>query len=167
MTLLVAGFLVSFNKKISNWVRNKFDGGGKITQILNKIYLSYADYQTHKMILSAFFALSLIGHCFAIFVIYFIAKSLGINIIFISMFYTIPTIMLISRIPISIGKLGLQEGAFIALFALIGLSMTEAVTVSILTRIVNIISLLPVFIFFVFKNYYQYPGKKKLMGQVR
>jgi uncharacterized protein (TIRG00374 family) len=164
LALMGAIFSVSFNKKISDWVRYKIEGGGKLIRILKNIYLSYTDYHTHKIILFNFFTLSLIGHCFAIFVIYFIAKSLGINIIFMSMFYTIPTILLISRLPISIGKLGLQEGAFIALFALIGLSMTEAVTVSILARIVSIISLLPAFIFFIFKNHYHHPLKKNFDG---
>jgi hypothetical protein len=105
------------------------------------------DYSNYKKQLIIFFLLSMIEHLLIVYVNYLIIRGLGFQVSLVSMVYTIPTITFLSRLPISIGQIGIQEGAYVMLLSLVGLSLSDAVTISVVMRAVIFVSVLPVFLF--------------------
>lgn len=145
----LAAFHYSLEKKISlgNIHTRLPDSSNKIVSFLGKIYVSYLDYRNYKKHLLVFFFLSMVEHLIIVYVNYLIIHGLGFPVSFVSMVYTIPAIMFLSRLPISIGQIGVQEGAYVMLLSLVGLTLTDAVTISVATRAVIFVSVLPVFLF--------------------
>jgi glycosyltransferase 2 family protein len=119
---------------------------GRIVRFLRKIRISYSGYRSCKKHLSAFFVLTTIEHLVIVYSNYLIIRSLGFPVSFLDAFYTVPSIMLLSRLPISIGRIGVQEGAYVMLLALVGLSLTDSITVSLVKRAIQFLSLLPAFL---------------------
>ncbi len=73
-----------------------------------------------------------------IYIPYLIGLSLGIEISFIYYFVTIPVIMAITILPISIGGIGVREWSFKALFVPLGATGGQAVSLSILFMLLGI-----------------------------
>ena len=149
---LVLSFVVfyySLEKKFSieNIQKKLPASSNKIVSFFSNIYLSYMDYRNYKKHLLVFFFLSMIEHLIIVYMNYVIIKGLGFQVSFVSMLYTIPTIMFLSRLPISIGQIGIQEGAYVMLLSLVGLSLTDSVMISVVKRLVIFVSVLPVFLF--------------------
>lgn len=143
--------VVSLSNRMSSIIENndRLKKGGKISAFIYTIFIRYSEYRAYRKSLVLFFLLSLIENSIPIVNIYLIAKSLSMDVTLISMFYTVPTMTLLSRIPITIGGLGVQEGAFIMFLSLVGLSLTDAFTISILARIVCLFSVMPIFIYLI------------------
>lgn len=117
-----------------------------VARRLEKIYTSYSEYKAQKRILGVYFLLSTVGHCVAIVNTYLIAQSLSVTVSFTSLCYTIPTVLLISRLPVTIGGLGVTEGAYVGLLIFVGVSATDSFSISLVARGIGILSVLPVFV---------------------
>jgi uncharacterized protein (TIRG00374 family) len=146
--VLCISLMISLNEKFTQFILNRWLTGktSKIAKLLHDILESYSQYRSKKKNLVIFFLLSLLENSFCILNVYLIANSLHLEVSIISAFYVAPTIVLLSRLPISIGGLGVQEGAFIILLSLIGLNTTSSFTISIVTRFVILVAVLPLFI---------------------
>lgn len=70
---------------------------------------------------------------------YVLFLAIGIEINFLSFLSVIFIISIISAIPISIGNIGVKEWAYVTLFAFFGVSASAAVTVVILSRILQML----------------------------
>ena len=73
----------------------------------------------------------------------FIANRLGASISMSEALLTIPTVMLIASLPISIGGWGLRETGLAVAFTIVGQSPSIAVATSVLFGLANLISALP------------------------
>lgn len=86
---------------------------------------------------------SILGH-FAITVsVYFIAKSLALNVTILDCMVLIPPVMLITTLPISIAGWGVREGAMVTAFALIGVQAGDALALSFLFGLMSVILAIP------------------------
>lgn len=119
---------------------------GKIISMINKSYAAYQAYHHSKKRIILFTILSIFENCFVVVGLYWIALSIHVDVKFTDMLLTVPAITLFSKIPITIGGIGVQEGIFVTFLSLIGVSSTPAFTISVLGRIINIVAVLPVFI---------------------
>ena len=149
LVLFFVVFYYSLEKKFSigNIQKKLPASSNKIVLFFGNIYLSYMDYRNYKKHLLVFFFLSMVEHLIIVYLNYVIIKGLGFQVSFVSMLYTIPTITFLSRLPISIGQIGIQEGAYVMLLSLVGLSLTDSVMISVVKRLVIFVSVLPVFLF--------------------
>jgi len=80
------------------------------------------------------------------------AYSLHIDLSPLELMAIIPLTMLATRLPISLDGLGVEEGIYVVLFALIGVSASEAFLLSATERVLSLICLLPWGIHFIFKG---------------
>jgi glycosyltransferase 2 family protein len=64
--------------------------------------------------------------------VYLISLSVNENMVFTYFLFLLPVIWLIALIPISLGGLGVREGAFIYLFALAGMNTQIAISISVI-----------------------------------
>lgn len=146
--LLIILFYYSLKKKYStDNIQSKLPFlPNTFVSYFSKIYTSYLDYRNYNKHLFLFFALSVIEHLIVVYMNFLIIKGLGFQVTFVAIISTIPTIMFLSRLPISIGQIGIQEGAYVMLLSMVGLTLTDSVTISMVVRVVIFVSLLPVFL---------------------
>lgn len=78
-----------------------------------------------------------------------IVRSLHMNVSLVQLVVIIPLIVLAIRIPISFGGLGVQEGLYVALFGLVGVSAAQAFLLSTVTRVLTLGSALPWGIYYI------------------
>jgi uncharacterized protein (TIRG00374 family) len=82
-----------------------------------------------KSIIIKGFGISVLGNLLSAFSIYFIALALNIQVGIFPILIVFPLVTVISMIPISIGGIGLREGAFV--FFLAGYSVTSSSSIAI------------------------------------
>jgi uncharacterized protein (TIRG00374 family) len=116
---------------------------GILWKFLAKFYNSCKEYKTNKTAIFKVFSVSLINHILAISMIYVLSLSLGLQISVLYLFIFIPLINFLIMIPISIGGLGIQEGAYVYFLSQIGMSVQEALTIALVFRVLMIIASLP------------------------
>lgn len=81
-----------------------------------------------------------LGH---VIMIYLISFSVGANLKFLYSLLLIPTILLVSMLPISYGGWGLREGAMIVGLGFFSIAKEDALTISIIFGFMQIISSIP------------------------
>ena len=127
--LCCALFVIFLNfYKLSKWIwttdtLSRFKSTVKFVENLK-------DYSQNMRVVIYCLILSLITQLMGILAVYFISLSLNSSINFFYFITFLPIVWLISMIPISIGGLGLREGAFILLFTSIGMSKEMAIAIS-------------------------------------
>jgi uncharacterized protein (TIRG00374 family) len=116
-------------KSLFNFLENMrliiFD---KIKQLYDYIYY----YKYHKVILLNSLIISLVISFANIAAFYLISISIGSDVIFIYFLYFVPIITIISYFPISYSGLGIREGGFVLLFAQVGMSIDQALAISLM-----------------------------------
>jgi len=93
--------------------------------------------------------LSLISQILIIICYYLIGKSLHVDLPLMEYILLVPIVALLSSIPVSVGGLGVREGAIIFLLGTVGVSTPNAVSISLLYLTVLILVTIPGSIFFI------------------
>ena len=106
---------------------------------LDKFYHAYADNRKKWPILLVFTALTAVHAIISISCPYMAAKSLNIDISFGFLLSTVPLLLILFRLPVSISGIGFQEGLYAFLFAIAGFSSSDGLTVSLLLRLVALL----------------------------
>lgn len=83
---------------------------------------------------------SIIYILLSIVVIYFFAKAAGVSIPLLYLAAVIPIQRLLQQIPITVGGVGLKEGIFVYFFGFVGVSPEQAVLISVLGYITQLIN---------------------------
>lgn len=111
-------------------------------------------YKTPKRI-SQQLSLSILIHLLAMFAIFGIGHSVGINEPIATYLVIIPPAILLTILPISFAGWGVREGALIVLFMMIGVEQTHVLAMSLLFGILLIIAALPGLVFYL-RNPHKY-----------
>ncbi|NMC61161.1 MAG: flippase-like domain-containing protein [Candidatus Methanofastidiosa archaeon] len=130
--LIFAIFIISNEKfilSIGNFLNMEHE---KIDSYLNFLRSSY----NNKKIITICFFYTLLYYFFALVIGFFLALSLNIDTIVV---FTIPLMILVGNIPITIGGLGLRESIGALTFELLGLTAAYGVTYSLLRFIVIVV----------------------------
>lgn len=110
---------------------------------LVKLHHAFRAYRTHRHTVRAALGISVLVQVVRVTLIFLLAKALGLRLFFGEALVLIPTILFISMLPISIGGLGVQEGAYVVLLRLVGVETTAAFGLSLLARLVALTANLP------------------------
>lgn len=108
--------------------------------------------QHPKRLFQALF-LSLCIHAVAMIAITFLARALGVSVTVYEMALIVPTVLLVSSLPISIGGWGVREAGLAAGFVVLGHDPATAVTVSILVGMINLIWAIPGMIIWILRKH--------------
>ena len=90
-------------------------------------------YGADRALLVATFALGLVYQALTVTAVWLLAKTLQLEIAFSLLAVTVPLVVLITLIPVSIGGFGLREGGFVVLLGEAGLDATSATLLSLLS----------------------------------
>jgi uncharacterized membrane protein YbhN (UPF0104 family) len=99
------------------------------------------------------FVIGMLLHLLGVFVFYLLAVEFGINLSFLTCMTLILPVCLILVIPISIGGWGLRESALVLACSSVGIGLTEAMAISTVYGLLNVIVSLPGGILFSFDKY--------------
>lgn len=128
---------------------------------LMRIKKHFDDLLTPKLLFRVFYT-SLLFHVSWIFCLQAAGVSLGLPIPWQDYWLFFPMIQLISMIPVSINGLGLTEGAFVYFFSLSGIENSEALSLALVFRLINILASLAGMVFYIEERL---SLRKKLSGK--
>jgi glycosyltransferase 2 family protein len=142
LVVLIGGWLLVFNQRFETFVfglLNKLPVIQRFAASLHKLY--HALYQLHRQprLLLTAGSVSLLNSFCTILATIFAARALGLEIDLVYFFIFMPIIWIIITVPVSIGGLGVREGAFVFFFTQVGVSATDAIAISLLFYSYNVI----------------------------
>ncbi len=94
-------------------------------------------------VLAQTIALGLVFQGLAAAAAWLVARSISLGVPFSTLVVTLPLVVALAVVPISIGGLGVREGGFVVLLGQAGVSTTEATVFSLLTAVAFAIASLP------------------------
>jgi uncharacterized protein (TIRG00374 family) len=153
LTLLVCGTLVglSFNTTLAQWIaRHIHVRQHRWTEKIGMVLTSYQSYQHSRGALLRFCLWSLLEQCIPIICVFCVAKALELQVPLWSFIIFVPVIVALSKIPVSIDGFGVREGLFVYFFALVGVPGSEAFVLGLLSHVVGIAAVMPMFFYFSF-----------------
>src|SRR5262245_10319972 len=103
----------------------------------------------HIVLLGIVFGLAAATHLLNVLVFWMLGQSLGLTVTFDQWFIVVPTVLLISMLPISVGGWGVREGAMVVALHGLGVPPEEALLTSILFGLCAVTVTLPGAIFWV------------------
>ena len=112
-------------------------------------HLSSPRQAIHTAVLGIVFALAATTHLLNVLVFWMLGQSLGLAMTFDQWFIVVPTVLLISMLPISVGGWGVREGAMVVALHGLGVPSEEALLSSILFGLCAVTATLPGAIFWV------------------
>jgi len=110
--------------------------------LLEIIALCYS-YRFRKKIVLTAAALTVLIQSLVILIYFFLGKICGLGLPLITYYGVIPFVFIAASLPVSIGGLGIREGALVGLLVAIGVDSHLAITLSLLYLFVFIVSSLP------------------------
>jgi uncharacterized membrane protein YbhN (UPF0104 family) len=103
----------------------------------------------HLTFLGIVFALAATTHLLNVLVFWMLGQGLGLTLTFDQWFIVVPTVLLISMLPISVGGWGVREGVMVVALHGLGVPSEEALLSSILFGLCVVIATLPGAIFWI------------------
>lgn len=159
-TVALGGLLwISMNKVLLHRVADFFQrwegrGPERALKKARSFYSSYATYRENVRDIISFFMLSCFENLFPIFWSFCVSLSFSIDLPLLYFFIVVPIAVMLRRIPISIGGIGVHEGTYVYVLSLIGISTSEALLLGITTHILSVAIILPGAIFFAFGGFH-------------
>ncbi len=109
-----------------------------INHKIDALYKTLMGYKGHKDILFKILLISFIVQAGVIVGYYILARSLGIDVRLAYFFFFIPLATVFTMVPITVGGLGLREGAFVYLFTMVGATKEQAISLSLIWYVVMV-----------------------------
>lgn len=108
-----------------------------------QLYMLCCEYLKRWRVVVIVSAWTLLEQLMPIFWNFLIVRAIDINVSLLQLFAVIPVIVLGSRLPISVNGFGIQEGLYVGLLGLVGVSTAQALLLSTLLRGLILLSALP------------------------
>jgi uncharacterized protein (TIRG00374 family) len=142
--LTVVAFLVGQGLR-GGWVKRLASRFSRYP-LVGKLYAFWAkfwEFRNHQGAVAIVFGWTFLEQLAPVGWNFLLVKALHIDVSFVELLAVIPLIVLAIRLPISFEGIGLQEGLYVGLLALVGIPPAEALILSTATRIMNAVCALP------------------------
>ncbi len=113
--------------------------GGRWLGYLDRMVAAYSMYRRRAGVLAVAAALTLFEQLLPVTWFWLTAQALGVPVAFDATLVVVTLAMFASRLPISVGGLGVGEGALVYLFGLYGVPPSDALAVALAARILEVI----------------------------
>ena len=118
----------------------------------SKVHLAIRDFRSRPAAVAISLAVSTLIQMNRVASIFLLSRALGLDLFIGEALVLVPAVLFIAMLPLSIGGLGVQEGAFVVIFRLVGISTEAAFGLSLLARVNALISNMPGGLFLLFEN---------------
>jgi glycosyltransferase 2 family protein len=139
-------FCVRFFNRAREFYTNAYIKSEKFNR---KLRDTVALFKHHVTCLILVIAISVLFYIMTWFNVYISFKAFNINVPFLDVAALVPTILFVAMIPISLGSIGLAEGAYIFYFAMVGVTRESALIMSLLIRFKITLAALTGFFFYI------------------
>jgi glycosyltransferase 2 family protein len=119
---------------------------------LHQIYWLCCEYRKHMGTVAAVAGWTLLEQMVPIISLVLIVRALHIDVPLWALIVVIPLAVLAVRLPVSLDGLGVQEGVYVGLFGLAGMTVSEAFLLSTVARVLPLLSVLPWGIYYIVKG---------------
>ncbi len=149
IVLLFVLYTISFALSFAPWTERVLEACNKRfpnLPYLHKLLLgvtSYRLYRKNKATLIGFFFLSMLEVVVVALVFYFAAEAMALKISLIQLLVSVPLILILMRLPVSVGGIGVFEATVALFFVQFGESINHAAVYAFLMRIIEFFVLLP------------------------
>ena len=116
---------------------------GRLGEKFRQLYASCHEYRQEQSLLIKVALLAVVSHLGAILMMYVLSLALDLHMGVIYFFLLVPLITVVTMLPFSLGGVGVQEGAFVYFFSLLGMPLSGAMALSLLLRALAIVASLP------------------------
>jgi uncharacterized protein (TIRG00374 family) len=132
--------LLPFNRTVSSTARRVTHGIAEnaLVRFVGRVGAGYAAYRERPRLLLVVGLLSVVEQCIPIAIMATVARSAGIHVTVPMVFVTMPLVMFVTRLPISMGGIGVGDAAIVYLLGLFGMANSDALAISILCRVVDL-----------------------------
>jgi uncharacterized protein (TIRG00374 family) len=144
-TLLLAGIALLFSKgflKFAQRLSAKYQNTRVRRFLLDTLHLCHSYRTAHGTLLAAT-GLTVFMQSSVIMSYYLLARTVGIPLSLITYFSIIPLVFLAGALPVSLGGVGMREGALVALLAAVGIDTQTAITLSLLYLFAHLAASMP------------------------
>lgn len=117
---------------------------------MRQVYEAFRAYRHHVDVLVKVSGYTFLRQMFPIFVNVLFVYAFSIPVTILELVAIVPLVVLGLRLPISIDGLGVQEGLYVLLFGLVGISAAQALLVSMSVRVIALVCILPLGLPYVF-----------------
>lgn len=117
--------------------------GGRMEWLLNKVYALLEIKQITPKLLGGIMTVSLVMQLLRAVLFCFLFQSLALDVGFVYVLAFTPIVFMVMLIPVTIGGLGLREGAIYALFFSVGVGLEQSVAVGLLFYAAQVLMVVP------------------------
>ena len=110
---------------------------------LHALYVQFWEFRNHRRALAVTSAWTLLEQLAPIAGNFLLIRALQIDVSLLELVAIVPLIVLAIRMPLSLEGIGVQEGLYVGLLALVGISSAEALLLSAATRVMGLLCTLP------------------------
>jgi uncharacterized protein (TIRG00374 family) len=121
---------------------NRF-AGRKLFENMHDLSEHLLLYWKHAPLMSKALAIALLNLFIAVLEFYLIAQSIFAPVSIYYFFLFIPLVILLSMVPVSVGGVGLLEGALVFFFSSVDMPAETSVSIALLHRTIQLVCLLP------------------------
>jgi glycosyltransferase 2 family protein len=147
--LLFVFYTIGFALSFAPWVERLLETCNKRFPNLRYLHkalvgvTSYRLYRKNKATLVAFFFLSMLEVVVVTLIFYFAAEAMALKISLVQLLVSVPLILILARLPVSIHGIGVFEAIVAVFFVQFGESINHAAIYGFLMRILEFFVLLP------------------------
>jgi len=127
--------------------------GGRFTEKILGFLQALQQYRRHRKALGQAIGLSVIFQVMVIYSYYLITRALGLAVPLGPFFLLVPVVVVIAMLPVSLGGLGIREGAVVYFFGKVGMEATGAFAMSLTWFLLLILTSLPGGFLFIFQDH--------------
>lgn len=154
LSLAIVLFLLSLNNKLFQWLLSFIPQCLRSNTFFRKFsgfHDLYVGYKSQNWQLVLFYILSFIEQILVVSIFWVISRDLDVGISYLQLLGAVMITLIVARIPVSPGGLGVFEGTLVMLLALNGVEPTLSLTMALIYRVLQILTLFPWFLAYCFE----------------
>ena len=142
---LCGGFALILSRRVQTLVRRVFNISflARLGPVYDRLSAALSAYRRDYWSLGKAFSVSIVTLLLASFVNYLIALSLGGGISALHVLLFTPLIAFVLLVPVSVGGIGLNQGAYVFFFGLVGVPEERSLAISLIMQAIIIATSLP------------------------
>ncbi|HEY3341463.1 MAG TPA: lysylphosphatidylglycerol synthase transmembrane domain-containing protein [Anaerolineae bacterium] len=124
----------------------------KPVRIFMDLHSAYMTFSRSRVVFGSFFALTFLEQMLNALLTYLGSLALGLNTPYIFYLALVPLSRFVTLLPISLGGIGVTEGAYVFALSLAGISAVDALSLAVLMRLIGWAMLVPEGLFFFYDS---------------
>jgi glycosyltransferase 2 family protein len=148
-----AGGMLFTSSSVQRWISQFVQSvlHGQLNSFVEQVRRAVLEFNHRFDVLAIFFVLSMAQQLFPILAMWATAQAFGVDLTIAWAAITVPVILIVSRLPITISGIGVHEGIAVLMFSFAGVPPSASILIALTGRILGLLCVVPG-AFFVLNN---------------